>query len=65
MTGPYAQSQLGEAGAYGETNLTVALLGFVCSRLSREPLGARNGLPELEFQGTCARRVAGVQPNES
>ena len=30
--------------------------------LSREPLGARNGLPELEFQGTCARRVAGVQP---
>ena len=30
--------------------------------LSREPLGARNGPHELEFQGTCARRVAGVQP---
>ena len=31
MTGPYAQSQLGETGAYGETDLTVALLGFACS----------------------------------
>ena len=30
--------------------------------LSREPLGARNGPHELEFQGMRARRVAGVQP---
>jgi hypothetical protein len=39
MTGPYAQSQLGETGAYGETNLAVALLGFVCSRENRSALG--------------------------
>ena len=39
MTGPYAQPQLRETGAYGETNLTVALLGFVCSRENRSALG--------------------------
>ena len=39
MTGPYAQSQLGETGAYGETDLTVALLGFVRSLENRSALG--------------------------
>ena len=61
MTGPGANSQLGETGVYVRRNGP----GRRAARLrvlSREPLGARNGLPELEFQGTCARRVAGVQP---
>ena len=39
MTGPYAQSQLGGTRAYGETDLTVALLGFVCSPENRSALG--------------------------
>jgi hypothetical protein len=39
MAGPYVQSQLGEAGAYGETDLTVALLGFVRSLENRSALG--------------------------
>ena len=33
-----AQSQLGKTGAYGETDLDVALLGFVRSRANRSAL---------------------------
>ena len=39
MTGREAQSQLGKTGAYGETDLGVAQLGFVCSRASQSALG--------------------------
>ena len=38
MKGREAQSQLGKTGAYGETDLDVALLGFVCSRANRSAL---------------------------
>ena len=39
MKGREAQSQLGKTGAYGETDLDVAQLGFVCSRASQSALG--------------------------
>ena len=39
MKGREAQSQLGKTGAYGETDLDIALLGFVCSRASQLALG--------------------------
>ena len=59
MKGREAQSQLGKTGAYGETDLDVAQLGFVLRRvLSREPIGARNGSRELELQAASARRLA-------
>ena len=38
MKGREAQSQLGKTGAYGETDLDVALLGFVCFRANRSAL---------------------------
>ena len=39
MKGREAQSQLGKTGAYGETDLDIALVGFVCSRASLLVLG--------------------------
>ena len=40
MKGREAHSQLGKTGAYGETDLDIALFGFVCSRASQLTLGS-------------------------
>ena len=56
MKGREAQSQLGKTGAYGETDLDIAHRAARFRVLSSEPIGARNGPRELEFQGTSARR---------
>ena len=49
MKGREAQSQLGKTGAYGETDLDVAQLGFVCSRASKPALLGTAGPRELGF----------------
>ena len=62
MTGREAQSQLGEKGAYGETDLTVALLSFVCSREDRSALGTALLSSGSRASAHVAWPMSGVQP---
>ena len=48
MKGREAQSQLGKIGAYGETNLAVALLGFASSPGNQAALKTARVTPRSE-----------------
>ena len=61
MKGREAQSQLGKTGAYGETGLAVALLGFASFPGNQAPSRAKNGPrhPEIgEQQSRTLNHVA-------
>ena len=48
MKGREAQSQLGKTGAYGETDLAVALLGFASSPRNQAALKTAHATPRSE-----------------
>ena len=48
MKGREAHSQLGKAGAYGETDLAVALLGFASSPGNQAALKTARATPRSE-----------------
>ena len=58
MKGWEAHSQLGKTGAYGETDLDIVLLGFVCSRSSQLALGTAHVSSSSRARQHAARSLA-------